>query len=143
MGKPEYVVNFMRFIAEELREYMARLGVRTIDELIGRKDLLKKRADLSEREQQIDVSAILDHHLDESSIRYDEKDPYDFKLSDTLDEKVIIKGFKKAFREGKAAQIEIDVRNTDRSLGTAFGSEITNSKATATTISARAYREAS
>ena len=51
MGKPEYVVNFMRFIAEELREYMARLGVRTIDELIGRKDLLKKRADLSEREQ--------------------------------------------------------------------------------------------
>ena len=125
MGKPEYVVNFMRFIAKELREYMARLGVRTIDELIGRKDLLKKRADLSEREQQIDVSAILDHHLDESSIRYDEKDPYDFKLSDTLDEKVIIKGFKKAFREGKAAQIEIDVRNTDRSLGTAFGSEIT------------------
>ncbi len=125
MGKPEYVVNFMRFIAEELREYMARLGVRTIDELIGRKDLLKKRADLSEREQQIDVSAILDHHLDESSIRYDEKDPYDFKLSDTLDEKVIIKGFKKAFREGKPAKIEIDVRNTDRSLGTAFGSEIT------------------
>ncbi len=125
MGKPEYVVNFMRFIAEELREYMARLGVRTIDELIGRKDLLKKRADLSEREQQIDVSAILDHHLDESSIRYDEKSPYDFKLSDTLDEKVIIKGFKKAFRESKPAKIEIDVRNTDRSLGTAFGSEIT------------------
>ena len=125
MGKPEYVVNFMRFIAQELREYMARLGVRTVDELIGRKDLLKKRADLSEREQQIDVSAILDHHLDESSIRYDEKSPYDFKLSDTLDEKVIIKAFKKALREGKSAQIEIDVRNTDRSLGTAFGSEIT------------------
>ena len=125
MGKPEYVVNFMRFIAEELREYMARLGVRTIDELIGRKDLLKKRADLSAREQQIDVSAILDNSLDTVPIRYDEKDPYDFKLSDTLDEKVIIKGFKKAFREGKPAKLEIDVRNTDRSLGTAFGSEIT------------------
>ncbi len=125
MGKPEYVVNFMRFIAEELREYMARLGVRTIDELIGRKDLLKKRADLSAREQQIDVSAILDNSLDNVPISYDEKDLYDFKLSDTLDEKVIIKGFKKAFREGKPAKLEINVRNTDRSLGTAFGSEIT------------------
>ena len=125
MGKPEYVVNFMRFIAEELREYMARLGVHTIDELIGRKDLLKKRDNLSPREQQIDVSAILDNGLDDMPIRYDEKDPYDFKLSDTLDEKVIIKAFKKALREGKSAQIEIDVRNTDRSLGTAFGSEIT------------------
>ena len=125
MGKPEYVVNFMRFIAEELREYMARLGVRTVDELIGRKDLLKKRDNLSPREQQIDVSAILDHSFDNAPIRYNEKDPYDFKLSDTLDEKVIIKQFKKALREGKAAQIEIDVRNTDRSLGTAFGSEIT------------------
>ncbi len=125
MGKPEYVVNFMRFIAEELREYMARLGVRTIDELIGRKDLLKKRADLSERERQINVSAILDHSLDTVPISYHEKDLYDFKLSDTLDEKVIIKGFKKAFREGKPAKLEIDVRNTDRSLGAAFGSEIT------------------
>ena len=125
MGKPEYVVNFMRFIAQELREYMARLGVHTIDELIGRKDLLKKRDNLSPREQQIDVSVILDNGLDDMPIRYDEKDPYDFKLSDTLDEKVIIKAFKKALREGKSAQIEIDVRNTDRSLGTAFGSEIT------------------
>ncbi|HBE15172.1 MAG TPA: glutamate synthase large subunit [Ruminococcaceae bacterium] len=125
MGKPEYVVNFMRFIAQELREYMARLGVRTIDELIGRKDLLKKRDNLSPREQQIDVSAILDNSFNGMPIKYDEKDPYDFKLADTLDEKVIIKAFKKALREGKSAQIEIDVRNTDRSLGTAFGSEIT------------------
>ena len=43
-GKPEYVVNFMRFIAQELREYMAKLGVRTVDELVGRSDLLKVRA---------------------------------------------------------------------------------------------------
>ena len=39
-GKPEYVVNFMRFIAQELREYMAKLGVRTVDEMVGRTDLL-------------------------------------------------------------------------------------------------------
>ena len=40
-GKPEYVINFMKFIAQELREYMAKLGVRTVDELVGRTDLLK------------------------------------------------------------------------------------------------------
>ena len=44
-GKPEYVENFMRFIAQDLREYMAKLGVRTIDELVGRTDLLKVKED--------------------------------------------------------------------------------------------------
>jgi glutamate synthase (ferredoxin) len=43
-GKPEYVINFMRFVAQELREHMAKLGVRTVDELVGRTDLLKPRA---------------------------------------------------------------------------------------------------
>ena len=42
-GKPEYVVNFMRFIAQNLREYMAKLGFRTVDEMVGRSDLLKKK----------------------------------------------------------------------------------------------------
>ena len=46
-GKPEYVENFMRFIAQDLREYMAKLGCRTIDEMVGRSDLLKVREDLS------------------------------------------------------------------------------------------------
>ena len=58
-GKPEYVVNFMRFIAEELREYMAKLGIRTVDELVGRSDLLKVREDLTGREKELDLSAIL------------------------------------------------------------------------------------
>ncbi|MDE5746496.1 MAG: glutamate synthase subunit alpha, partial [Acetatifactor sp.] len=53
-GKPEYVENFMRFIAQELREYMARLGVRTVEELVGRTDLLNVRTDLTQRQQEID-----------------------------------------------------------------------------------------
>ena len=57
-GKPEYVENFMRFIAEELREYMAKLGVKTVDELVGRGDLLKKRDNLSERQSKIDLDCI-------------------------------------------------------------------------------------
>ena len=48
-GKPEYVVNFMKFIAQELREYMAKLGVRTVDELVGRTDLLKRKEDIEYR----------------------------------------------------------------------------------------------
>ena len=58
-GKPEYVVNFMKFIAENLREYMAKLGIRTIDELVGRSDLLKKKDNLTDYEQKIDLDRIL------------------------------------------------------------------------------------
>ena len=59
-GKPEYVVNFMRFIAEELREYMAKLGVRTVDELVGRTDLLKvKDVPTSRRAAMLDLSSVL------------------------------------------------------------------------------------
>ena len=58
-GKPEYVVNFMRFIAEDLREHMARLGVRTVDELVGRSDLLRVRDDLNEKQKKVDLSNIL------------------------------------------------------------------------------------
>ena len=61
-GKPEYVINFMRFIAQELREYMAKLGVRTVDELVGRSDLLcKKEGLLSEKASKVDLSRILNN----------------------------------------------------------------------------------
>ena len=60
-GKPEYVINFMRFIAQDLREYMARLGVRTVDELVGRSDLLKVREGLTGRQAEIDLSNILNN----------------------------------------------------------------------------------
>ena len=124
-GKPEYVMNFMLFIAQELREYMSKLGVRTVDELVGRTDLLKKKDNLGERESKIDLSLLLGSEFAQEKICYTNKDKFDFKLSETLDEKVIEKKLKKAFASGEAKTIEIDIKNTDRSLGTAFGSEIT------------------
>ena len=124
-GKPEYVMNFMLFIAQELREYMSKLGVRTVDELVGRTDLLKKKDNLGERESKIDLSLLLSSEFAQEKICYTNKDKFDFKLSETLDEKVIEKKLKKAFASGEAKTIEIDIKNTDRSLGTAFGSEIT------------------
>ena len=59
-GKPEYIINFMRFIAQEMREYMAKLGIRTMDELIGRSDLLVQRSfSAGSKESKIDMSNIL------------------------------------------------------------------------------------
>ncbi len=58
-GKPEYIVNFMKFIAEELREYMSKLGVRTVDELVGRSDLLIAGKEAEARN--VDLSLIINN----------------------------------------------------------------------------------
>jgi glutamate synthase (ferredoxin) len=126
-GKPEYVENFMRFIAQELREYMAKLGVRTVDELVGRSDLLKMKENLSERQQKIDLSLILTNPYvgSEEKCIFDPKQVYDFHLENTLDEKVLLTQLSKALETGQKRSLEIDVSNTDRTFGTILGSEIT------------------
>ena len=124
-GKPEYVINFMYFVANELREYMSKLGVKTVDELVGRTDLLKKKNNLNEREEKVDLSLILNQDFSGEKVHYNEKSLYDFKLSETIDEKILSKKFNKALRTGEPKTVEIDIKNTDRSLGTALGSEIT------------------
>lgn len=125
MGKPEYVINFMKFIAEELREYMAELGIRTVDELVGRSDFLKTKENLSERAAKIDLSKILCTEYSKEKIVYNKKNVYDFQLDKTLDEKVLVKKLKADILAKKKKSIELDVSNTDRSFGTIFGSEIT------------------
>ena len=126
-GKPEYVVNFMRFIAEELREYMAKLGIRTMDELVGRSDLLKVREDLTEREKELDLSKILNNPFagPKSKVIFDPKQVYDFELEKTKDEKVLLRQLKYALENKQKRSIDLEVSNTDRSFGTIFGSEIT------------------
>ncbi len=126
-GKPEYVINFMRFIAEELREYMAKLGVRTVDELVGRTELLKVKDNLSEQNQKVDLSLILSNPYEASKqkVTFDPKQVYDFQLEKTLDEKVLLKQLDKAISNGQKRSIEVDVSNTDRAFGTIIGSEIT------------------
>ena len=127
-GKPEYVVNFMRFIAQELREYMAKLGVRTVDELVGRTDFLEQR-DVPEsgRSRKVDLSKILDNpYIKEASkIHYDKKNVFDFELEKTIDEKILLKKFAAALDERQKRSVEVDVTNTDRSVGTLLGAEIT------------------
>lgn len=128
-GKPEYVVNFMRFIAQELREYMAKLGVKTVDELVGRTDFLESKADVKEsgRASKVDLSNILNNPYikEAASIKYDKKNVFDFELDKTVDEKILIKKLSDAMDKKQKRSVEVDVKNTDRALGTLLGAEIT------------------
>mgnify|MGYP000165216453 FL=1 len=128
-GKPEYVVNFMRFIAEELREYMAKLGVKTVDELVGRTDFLEAKTDVygSGRASKVDLSNILNNPYikEAASIRYDKKNVFDFELGKTVDERILIKKLSDAMDKKQKRSVEVDVKNTDRALGTLLGAEIT------------------
>ena len=127
-GKPEYVINFMRFIAQNLREYMAKLGVRTIDELVGRTDLLKvKEVPTSDRAATLDLSQILQNSYEgtKTPMTYNPKKIYDFELEKTLDERVLVKELLPALEKHQKRSLEVDVTNINRTFGTIFGSEIT------------------
>ncbi len=126
-GKPEYVERLMFFLAEELREYMAKLGVRTVNELVGRTDLLTLKPSVAgTRASKLDLSVLLRNPLIENScVHFEPKDVYDFELEKTLDCKVLMKKFKTAFEKAEPKTIEVDVDNVDRTLGTIFGSAIT------------------
>ncbi len=125
-GKPEYVVNFMRFIAQELREYMALLGCKTVDELCGRYDLLKlKDVDASKRYSKVDLSAVVSNPNPYEKIVYNKKNVFDFELQKTIDEKVLLKKLKSAIEKGEKGQVDTHVSNINRSLGTLLGAELT------------------
>ena len=125
-GKPEYVVNFMKFIAQELREYMAKLGVRTVDELVGRADLLKVKENVTAgHAPEVNLDKIINADFANERVQYNKKNVYDFKLDQTKDVTVLLKKLGKALDGKKAASVEVDVNNLDRSFGTIFGSEIT------------------
>ena len=121
-GKPEYVVNFMHFIAQELREYMAQLGIRTIDELVGRTDLLYRK----DTNGNIDLSRILDSSVGGAE-HFDAEKVYDFELEKTADETILSKKLNVVLnsKNKNKKTISVNVSNTDRSFGTLFGSEIT------------------
>ena len=124
-GKPEYIINYLTFVAQELREYMAKLGVRTIDELVGRTDLLHvKPSTPGSRTAKMNLDCILHNPaIPNSNIHFVPADTYDFHLENTLDMKVLMKKFK--LNSKTPQSVTLDVSNTDRALGAIFGSEIT------------------
>ena len=127
-GKPEYIINFMRFIAQEMREYMAKLGIRTMDELIGRSDLLVQRSfPAGSKESNIDMSNILTNPYVGKNVpqHFHPKDAFDFKLAETIDETTIIPAMQEALAKKKKKTLKLNVSNLNRTLGTLFGAEIT------------------
>ena len=121
-GRKEHVINFMRFVAEELREIMASLGFRKVEEMIGRTDCLKVRENLiTQRAGCVDMSYILNPRYAKAEHRhFDVKALYDFGLEKTPDESVLVPMLKEGRRKA-----DIAVSSTDRAFGTIFGSEIT------------------
>ncbi len=127
-GKPEYVENFMRFIAMEMREYMAKLGFRTVDEMVGRSDMLKRKEDVSlEHGDRVDLTAILRNPYAKAGTRvtFDPAAVYDFKLEKTMDERVLLPQLLPAMEKKEPKKISVQISNTDRTLGTILGAEIT------------------
>ena len=139
-GKPEYVENFMRFIAQELREYMAKLGVRTIDEMCGRVDLLKiKEKQGFKRAGLVDLSRIIASAKTESGKILGEKDWFDFGLEKTLDMKELLPLFEKSASEKSSGfNPKLSICSTDRTAGTILGSEI--QKKFGTSLSEDSYK---
>ena len=111
-GKPEYVMNFMKFIAQELREYMAKLGVRSVDELVGRTEFLRVKEHLSQRQKQIDLSLILRNPYagGKQGVIFDPGKVYDFRLENTVDERVLLKRLNKAIDGGLKSSMEVEVK---------------------------------
>lgn len=123
-GKPEYVMNFMKFTAMELREIMAELGFRTLDEMIGHAELLEVDETITERAGLAHLDEMLAqihpaHHQPECS--------YDFQLEKTLDVDLLLPKLQKAIKRRKPARAELDICSTNRTFGTILGSEITKS----------------
>lgn len=126
-GKPEYVVNFMRFIAEELREYMSKLGFRTIDEMVGRSDRLMRNPEITdEKAGRVDLSQILNNpYENDEKVIFDPAAIYNFELEKTIDEKVLLKELMPSIEKKQKKTIHVNVKNTDRTFGTILGSELT------------------
>jgi glutamate synthase (NADPH) large chain len=122
MGKPEHVVNYMYFVAQEVRELMAQLGFRTLDEMVGRVDILK----VSERAKRHWKAK----HLDLSRLLYQVDGPRTFArqkhhgLENTLDVQSILPALTPALETKKKVDLHLNIRNIDRTVGTIAGSEI-------------------
>lgn len=124
-GAPEHVINFFYYVANELRAIMARLGIRTVNEMVGRAELLKARDDIdTAKQQRIDLSLILTpaHSLRPGVATYNVR-KQDHRLHTRLDNKLIAES-ELALEKGLPCRIECDVVNTDRALGATLSYQV-------------------
>ena len=125
-GDPEHVVNFMRFIAQEMREHMARLGFRTVNEMIGRADRLEVcRAVEHWKARGLDYAAILYQPKVDPKVGLFCQIPQNHGLENALDNQVLLDLAAPALERAEKVKAKLDIRNTNRVVGTILGSEVT------------------
>jgi glutamate synthase (ferredoxin) len=127
-GKPEYVVNFMRFVAQELREIMAQLGFRTLNEMVGRCDVLEANKAINHwKLQGIDLSNILHQPKVGLHVGRYNTEKQDHGLEKTIDMTKLLGLCAPAIERGEKVSAELQITNVDRVVGTILGNEITRS----------------
>lgn len=121
-GKPEYVMNFMRFIAQNLRETMAKLGFKTIDEMVGHTEMIRMKPEFKNR---INPSKLLYNAkvMNRSDNKFKEYKSHN--LESTLDYRMLLPLCKEAIYEGKPKEMDLEISNVNRSFGTILSNEIT------------------
>ena len=118
-GKPEYIINFLRMLAQEVREYLAQLGLRSIDEAVGRSDLLRmNRAIEFYKTRNLDFSNVF-LRVPDGAVRYaGKKNPLE-----TFDRECLIPKLRKTLKDGSPAELNVEIRNVNRTAGTELSSE--------------------
>ncbi|MEZ5654355.1 MAG: glutamate synthase large subunit [Sphingobium sp.] len=123
-GTPEKVINLMTFIAEEVREILARLGVRSLDEVVGRTELLRQVSRGADHLDDLDLNPILAKVDAPDDHRRFNIDTYRNEVPDSLDAQIIADA-NAVFERGEKMQLTYTVRNTHRAVGTRFSARIT------------------
>lgn len=124
-GKPEYVENYMRFVARELREIMAKLGFRTVNEMVGRTDRVKSRDNVKHwKAFRLDLSQILYQPYAGSDVGRFNTRRQNHMLEKSLDMKKLLRMCQPALEHRKSIRAKLKINNVDRVVGTIIGSEI-------------------
>lgn len=125
-GKPEHIINFMRFVAQDLREIMARLGFHRVEDMVGRYDCLtQKRKAQNWKANTVNLKNLLFRPYTDSSLSHHFTTPQDHEISTTLDMAKLVRMCKPALEDKKHIRARLRIKNTDRVTGTLLGSEIT------------------
>ncbi|MCH8539863.1 MAG: glutamate synthase large subunit [Opitutales bacterium] len=125
MGGPDAVVNFMRYIAQDLREIMAKLGFRTIPEMVGQVDKLRMRKEIDHwKARGLDYSKILHKPKVDKNVGFYCQMKQDHLLDRALDNTELLRRCKPALEEKKPVEVNLPIVNTNRVVGTILGSEI-------------------
>lgn len=123
MGSPDHIVNYMRFVAQEVREYMSELGFRSMDEMVGRTDVLgvSERASSHWKAKHLDLTRLL-HRVEGGRVFRTEQD---HKIHASLDLNTLLPKVQRSIETGERIEVESKIRNVNRVVGTIVGSEVT------------------